>query len=295
MAQVYHGLAYNELIKLLKNLAAVVIPLFAHRFDAIGSLYSGPDPSRNVSSGAPTPKAAQDHYSAFPFSPTLGMSNSLNVLTPKQSTTSIPTIRSAPQQFHVGPIISWPFFGSNRGELTHPSELNRGPWPTSESYHASCAEREIQGVIRENEGKSAPHRLHLDPDEINSSRHHRLRAVPGDESDDSDEWGLEESEDEWEGPGDLMYRDYRRMQRSTFLVAHMTQREETVRKEMSRWMDMMQRLSDLVKQGQEQAGPEEFGLDCHDLSLENIFVDENDPTKIVSRLFVDPRYSNDYA
>jgi len=205
--------------------------------------------------------------------------SSFSSVTPKPSTSCVPTSESAVREYHVGPIISWPFFGSNRGELTHPDELNRGPWPTAESYLASCSEREINGVIRENEGKSAPHRLHLDPDEIISSRHHRLRAVPGDESDDSDEWNLEESEDEWEGPGDAMYRDYRRMQRSTFLVAHMKQREDAVRKEMGRWMNVMDHLVKEVKKGD---GDDEFGLDCHDLSLENIFVDENDNTTIVS-------------
>jgi hypothetical protein len=39
-----------------------------------------------------------------------------------------------------------------------------------------------------------------------------LTAVPGDESDESDEWDLQASEEEWEGPGDLMYRDYRRVE-----------------------------------------------------------------------------------
>ena len=34
-------------------------------------------------------------------------------------------------------------------------------------------------------------------------------------------------------------------------------------------------------------GPEElFGLDCHDLSLDNVFVDEGDPSKIVGFLLV---------
>lgn len=159
----------------------------------------------------------------------------------------------------------------------HPHELNRGPWSSTRSYFASCAEREISGVIRENEGRSAPHRLHLDPDEILSSRHHRMRAVPGDESDESDEWDLEESEDEWEGPGDAMYRDYRRMQRSTFLVAHLSQREDQVRKEMARWTSLMERLRKLTVSDAD----EHFGLDCHDLSLDNIFVDAVDNSKIV--------------
>ena len=171
--------------------------------------------------------------------------------------------------------------------MAHPNELNRGPWPTTESYLASCAEREIKEVIRENEGKSAPHRLHLDPAEIISSRHHRLRAVPGDESDESDEWDLEECEDEWEGPGDAMYHDYRRMQRSTFLIAHMKQREEEVRKEMGRWMNVMDHL---VKEVKNSGEVDEFGLDCHDLSLENVFVDEKDNFTIVSifLLFIPP-------
>jgi len=198
-------------------------------------------------------------------------------VTPKPSSSREPSFQSVTCEYHVGPIVSWPFFGSNRGELSHPKELNRGPWSTTESYLLSCVEREINGVIWENEGKSAPHRLHLDPDEIISSRHHRLRAVPGDESDESDEWDLEESEDEWEGPGDAMYRDYRRMQRSTFLVAHMNQREEAVRKEMTRWMNVMDLL---VKEVKKPDGDDQFGLDCHDLSLENVFVDEKDNVTI---------------
>lgn len=269
LSRVFHSLPYNDLVKLLKNLAGIIIPLFAHRFSEIGSLYLGPDPYG--ASGAPTPKATQSHYSAYPFSATLATS-----LTPKALSRQASS--SMTHDFHIGPIISWPFFGTNRGDLNHPEELNRGPWSTTHSYLTSCAEREISGVIRENEGRSAPHRLHLDPDEIISSRHHKLRAVPGDESDESDEWDLEESEEEWEGPGDAMYRDYRRMQRSTFLVAHMSQREDCVRKEMGRWMKVMEHLSSSVQ----KVDPEAFGLDCHDLSLENIFVDADDHTKIVS-------------
>ncbi|KAF8908515.1 hypothetical protein CPB84DRAFT_1766803 [Gymnopilus junonius] len=242
LSQVYHGLCYNDLVKLLKNLAAIVIPLFAHRFSAIGSLYFGPDPRFAVTSGAPTPKATLDHYSAFPFSPTLEMASFLNGTTPRSSTTSLPALRSLSREYHVGPIISWPFFGSNRGELT------------TESYLASCVTREVEGVIRENEGKSAPHRLHLDP--VRSTHHGTTRYVP-------DEWNLSESEDEWEGPGDAMYRDYRRMQRSTFLIAHLSQRVETVKKEMGRWMETMEKLMALLKK---EEGPEEFGLDCHDLN-----------------------------
>lgn len=274
---------HAELLQLLSNLAGIVIPLFAHRFSHLGSLYFGPRPSAGsgVSSSAVTPKATQLHYAAFPFSPTLSMSSmSSRADTPRPTAKTpkpIPVPVPIPQDYHVGPIISWPFFGTNRGELT-PAEIDRGPWTSARDYFASCSEREIAGVVRENEGKSAPHRLHLDPDEIHSSRHHHLNAVPGDESDESDEWDLEESEEEWEGPGDAMYRDYRRMQRSTFLVAHMAQRVECVKKEMGRWIRMMDRLLALTQTD----SVEEFGLDCHDLSLENVFVDENDHSKIVS-------------
>jgi hypothetical protein len=61
-----------------------------------------------------------------------------------------------------------------------------------------------------------------------------LTAVPGDESDESNERDLQESQEEWEGPGDVMYRDYRRMQRSTFLIAHIEKRVQNVRQEMQR-------------------------------------------------------------
>lgn len=274
LGTVFHSLSHNDLVTLLENLAGLLLPLFAHRFSDIGSLYLGPNPYGPLSSTAPTPKAIQLPYSAYPFSPTLGMSNLVT------SDLNHVKAKLTGPEFHIGPIISWPFFGTNRGELTHPKELNRGPWSSSSTYFSSCAQREIESVIRENEGRSAPHRLHLDPDEILSSRHHRMKAVPDDESDDSDEWDLEESEEEWEGPGDAMYRDYRRMQRSTFLVAHLSQREELVRKEMARWMNLMERLSKATLRD----APDSFGLDLHDLSLENIFVDAEDPTKIVGHL-----------
>jgi hypothetical protein len=130
----------------------------------------------------------------------------------------------------------------------------------------------------ENEGCCAPHKLHLDPDEIRSSRYHRLRTVDGDESDESDEWDLDESEeDEWEGPGDLRYDygDYRRMQRSAFLVSVLKEREDKVRDER-RWGN-----GQCHGKSERLRNEEEFALDCHDLSLENVFVDEKDHTKIV--------------
>ena len=73
------------------------------------------------------------------------------------------------------------------------------------------------------------------------------------------------------------------MQRTTFLVSHLQQREEKVKAEMERFTELMERL---VAALHEEHGDrtEEFALDCHDLSLENVFVDPNDVTKIVSNL-----------
>ena len=260
-------MSFNNLVKLLDNTAALLIPLFGLRFSQLGSLYKGP----GFDSAIPTPRppsAYTPHELASIHTPPTPSS----LMTPRP-----------PQEFHVGQIISWPFFGSHRGELQHPEEINRGPWASSYDYLLSCAEREVNGVILENEGKTAPHRLHLDPDEIKTSRHHHLRAVPGDESDDSDEYDLEESEEEWDGgAGDVMYSDYRRMQRSTFLIAHLRERENRVREEMRRFLRIMERLGVEKLEGV-PAVTETFSLDCHDLNLENIFVDEKDNTRIVSR------------
>ncbi|KAI0287109.1 hypothetical protein BC826DRAFT_73329 [Russula brevipes] len=280
LSSVYQFMPHKTLIALLDNLASIVIPLFAHRFSSVGSLYNGPAP---VGSTAPRPGRS---WSSSMTTPTLA-SASFNLSTPltpilNPSLSKSVGLHSPPLrhlgEIHVGPIVSWPFFGSNRGDLVHPTEINLGPWTTTREYLQACIDREIRGVIRENEGKAAPHRLHLDPDEILSSRHHHLQAVPGDRSDDSDEWDIEESEEEWDGPGDLMYRDYRRHQRSTFLVAHINQREQNVREEMSRWKRMMERLIALIENP--SGKPEQFALDLHDLSLENIFVDSKDHSKI---------------
>jgi hypothetical protein len=288
-------MTHGELLKLLDNIVSLVLPLFAHRFTHLGSLYfsnpavKAPSMARSwssqsfLSSSIPTPKASHSHMNCFPLAP---IAHALPPSAPLPPPPPPPPPRpsSPTREIHVGPIISWPFFGSNRGELTHPSEIDRGPWPTTRSYLLACAAREIDAVIRENEGRAAPHRLHLDPDEILSSRHHKIKSVPGDRSDESDEWELEESEEEWEGPGDAMYRDYRRMQRGTFLVAHMVKREQAVRAEMRRWVALVERLG--VAEGScssATAEGEEFGLDLHDLSLENIFVDSIDHSRIVSR------------
>ncbi|KAJ7466727.1 hypothetical protein B0H11DRAFT_2159580 [Mycena galericulata] len=325
LSQVYHSLSYAQLVKLLENLAKLMIPLFGHRFPQIGSLYYGPDPTAPSNaptptltrthslalSAADTPRATQEAYSAFPFTPTLTPRVPFNfAFTALTPVAPVPMLASAakrprqqPQQpleehFHIGPIISWPFFGTHRGDLPA-SDVPRGPFPSTPRYFAACVAREVLAVQRENAGSAAPHRLHLDPAEIHSSRHHRVVGVPGDESDESDEWDLEESEDEWEGPGDAMYRDYRRGTRGAFLVAHLQAREGEVRRELGRWMHVMERLRDEWKAEGERVGvgwgtakarhghggidgdeDEEFALDAHDLSLENIFVDGDDPTVI---------------
>ncbi|KAI0072090.1 hypothetical protein K474DRAFT_1686788 [Panus rudis PR-1116 ss-1] len=287
VGKVFHSMSHSELIGFMENFAMLVIPLFGHRFPKIGSLYDGPDPHPVPSEStltSPTPTATH-------FVPRSMMTD--NMATPTLASFSREKISRPPSEFHVGPIVSWPFFGSNRGELVHPTEIDRGPWPSTWSYLMACVQREITGVILENEGKAAPHRLHLDPDEIQSSRHHHIEALPGDESDNSDEYDWEESEEEWEGPGDMMYRDYRRMQRTTFLVAHLKEREERVKAEMSRFVQLMERLGVPRREDSEGVGGtddddggggggggEEFALDCHDLSLENVFVDPNDVTKI---------------
>ncbi|KIM74140.1 hypothetical protein PILCRDRAFT_828561 [Piloderma croceum F 1598] len=269
LAKVYHSMPHDKLVGLLRNIALLMLPLFSHRFPHLGSLYFNPSEEPTSTVATPIPRSL--HYS---FSSQLSMTKASDVSTPKpQPRPPIVSQKTVtPSQIHVGPIVSWPFFGSNRGDDT---DIDRGPWSSTYAYLTSCMEREITGVIRETEGKAAPHRLHLDPDEINSSRHHHIQAVPGDQSDDSEEWDLEESEEEWDGPGDTMYRDYRRMQRSTFLVAHAVQREQAVRTEMERWITVMMRLG-----AGGEPGTEVFGLDCHDLSLENIFVDDNDHSKI---------------
>ncbi|KAH9038585.1 hypothetical protein EDB85DRAFT_2287521 [Lactarius pseudohatsudake] len=252
LSSVYQSMSHKSLIALLNNLASIIIPLLAHRFSHIGSLYSGPPLTqrsvpRNATAWSPSLATPTPASVSFSFT---------SSLTP----TTIASPHKSSGEFHVGPIVSWPFFGSNRGDLTHPTEIDLGPWPSSQRYFQACVQREIQGVVRESEGKAAPHRLHLDPDEIQASRHHHLQAVPGDRSDDSDEWDIEESEE------------------SGMDLAIQCIREQSVREEMNRWKRMMERLTTLVESP--HGKPEQFGLDLHDLSLENIFVDGNDHSKI---------------
>ncbi|KAH8115884.1 hypothetical protein DFH11DRAFT_1506822 [Phellopilus nigrolimitatus] len=301
---------------------------------AFGS--SLPTPTRTPSMstiGLPTPRPGKTQFSALSMTPT-SLSRSATVMNLPHRALSLP---SAPaQRFHVGPIISWPFFGSHRGELSHtsfPPEVERGPWVTGAAYARACANREVLGVARENEGRAKPHRLHLDPDDVvprgakgNSKkgeyvwgygfvRRARLAGygegdededdedvreggseTPSDDRDDSDEESSSGSPSPSIGSDvdeDVMYRDYRRFQRSTFLVAELSKREKRVRNEMDRWRKCMGALEGVLKEVIEKAkgsdgvssrsedeGMEMFSLDCHDLSLDNVFVDEKDPSKI---------------
>ncbi|VDC07403.1 unnamed protein product [Peniophora sp. CBMAI 1063] len=282
LSSVYQNLSHHQLTGLLDNLAGLVVPLFAHRFPSIGSLYFGSDasePPPTPSAFAPTiPTPTLPSTSFRPFTPSSNPSSHSG--TPQRSNSSyFHGQQQSAQAFHVGQIISWPFFGSNRGDLRHPVEIDRGPWTSTEAYFMACARREEQGVLRENEGTAAPHRLHLDPDEIFSSRHRHTNAVPEDKSDDSDEWDRDDSDDDiTDWPGDTMYRDYRRAQRTAFLISTLSQREQRVREEMARFIRVMHALG--AGNSDPGGGPEEFGIDCHDLSLENIFVDPENPSKI---------------
>lgn len=288
-------------------------------------------------------------------------------------------------KFHIGPIVSWPFFGSSRGSLSHtqPQEIDRGPWPSAEAYYNACVDRELRGVERENEGRVRVGKLRMDPDEVvvrkkrtrgkivggsakgraavdvrrpvvstvrTGSRlrnewgfgnvpNARERGTPdGDGSfsparypplsfalststDASSSSATSDNEDSISDTDsvdsdsssssdstsvasdeDAFYRDYRCHQRSTFLVAELQRRKDTVLGEMQRWKGVMQELEGILNVTVAKlVGPDhsslnvdddpssdgEFALDCHDLSLDNVFVDEKDPGRIVSRIFQD--------
>ncbi|KAF8997700.1 hypothetical protein BDQ17DRAFT_1329174 [Cyathus striatus] len=179
------------------------ISLLAPLHTDIGSLYFGPNPHLVASSNAlvlvmSVSAAIAQRAAKVGASST---SEGKNVLD------GVPRLKGEREhEYHVVPIISWPFFGATRGELIHPTELNRVPYCTS---------------IRR--------RLSL-----------RVKAEPGDELDRSDEWDLEESEEEWEGPVDRTYTDYRRMQRGALLAARLYKREENVRRKMEKRMRTME-------------------------------------------------------
>jgi len=76
-------------------------------------------------------------------------------------------------------------------------------------------------------------------------------------------------------PGATAYRDYRATQRRAFLVAPLLARLEKVRAEMDRFLTHIRALG-----AKEDGDGEEFTFDMHDISLDNIFVDETDNTRV---------------
>ncbi|KAF8590746.1 hypothetical protein K439DRAFT_1381529 [Ramaria rubella] len=298
LSRFYHTLPQEVLRTLLSNLASMLIPLFEHRFPAIGSLYFSE--TSHVMQGSPpgtVPLIAPLHLAEF-------------------------------TEFTPGPIISYPFFGSSRGLLSHltkPREINRGPWTTFPDYLDACVQREINGVVREGQGRQVGRRPRVAP----MSEEGSGSSSESDEEDD-DDWGVNwsgpsqsrtssfgnkfgpsdfdsgdtdsDSETSSSGTGDAesYYRDYRATQRSTFLVAHTTRREASVREEMGVFLEVMGALREEAEGGlglgecgergnskrrrmsidEDVAGEDTFTLDPHDLSLENVFVDEHDHSKI---------------
>ena len=72
------------------------------------------------------------------------------------------------------------------------------------------------------------------------------------------------------------------MQRSSLLVSYAYQRVDTCRSEMDQFKKYMRTLGvGSMKRDELDA----FSFDLHDLSLANIFVDEHDPSEIVSIWF----------
>jgi hypothetical protein len=87
---------------------------------------------------------------------------------------------------------------------------------------------------------------------------------------------------------ETFYRDYRANLRSSLLVGQHAARQRAVEDDMARFMRFMRRELDAVDEqvmrpdlyGDATKGL--FAIHAHDLSLANIFVDPEDPSKIVS-------------
>ncbi|KAJ7848666.1 hypothetical protein B0H14DRAFT_3453072 [Mycena olivaceomarginata] len=221
---------------------------------------------------ADTPRASQkqETYGSFPFTP---------ALTPRAppfpSTMSGP---SSPGRSSAPSVATSP----PRPSAASPEYVPRGPFPATPAYFAGCVEREVLAVQRENAGSAAGHRLHLDPAEILSSRHHRVVGVEGDESDDSDRVGAGGERGRVGGPGG---RDVSRLSTGAkggvFGGAYTEEGGESVRREFGEVDARGGAVERRVARGGGEGGAEEeFALDAHDLSLENVFVDPADPTVI---------------
>jgi hypothetical protein len=259
LIKVHRAMDLEEKRRFLGNLASHMLTLFKHRFNAIGSLYSSRNP--------PVPPSVP-HTPAVtrPGTPRLRTRSNLGARPPLTRLNSIPSpilppsspTIPAPITFTVGPIVSWPFFGEGRGL----QDLNRGPWPNFENYLVACCEREIDTVRRESEGRITSHRPHRPPEAGTS-------APSSSDEDDEDD-------------GEIYYRDYRTMQRSSLLVSYAFQRVETVRMEMDQFKKYMRNLGvGALKKDELDA----FSFDLHDLSLTNIFVDEDDHAEIVCTVY----------
>ncbi|CAE7125485.1 unnamed protein product [Rhizoctonia solani] len=238
----FHSMSANKMHDLLKNLAEMLIPLSAHTFPAIGSLYQhgelcppreivrsilrrakiGGDPAK-IAAGmgygrnnqrdsgkltvdtlnvphlhARQMRPSPLHESAV-LPPLPSPSSPIASFTPATAGPSAPASKRS--DFYVGPMVAWPFFGSGRGELPSvdrpviplsdssaankapedpptsptvhdPDEIDRGPFPTLDSYIRACVRREVEGVRREQEKTGAAHKPHLLPASEERSHHH---------------------------------------------------------------------------------------------------------------------------
>ena len=293
---VYSRLNDTELRALLRNLARLIIPLFAHRFPQSGSLYQ-----TAASAPKPTPPVSSSGLSSTSSSP----SGTPSPLPSHDLDTK--------KGFIVGPIVSWPFFGEGRGDLDS-TEIDRGPWTSEREYIEACARREIDTVRREAAGTEKGHRPHLPPKSKlrgrgSASRTHSrsttavssLRGlsqfppspssssfsgrrgvghtpVTSNESDsDSDSSVASSGASESSEEGNF-YRDYRFNLRSSLLVAQHAARLQSVTNDMDRFMRYMTELG--IDEDDPEFAP--FTFHAHDLSLANIFVDPEDHSTIVN-------------
>ncbi|KAG9058828.1 hypothetical protein FS842_000025 [Serendipita sp. 407] len=246
----------EEKRKLFSNLAGHMLTLFKHRFNAIGSLYSSRNPA--VPPSVPqTPAVSRPGTPRVRSRSNLGTRPPISRMSTAPSPVSSPTVPYTPYDlpisFKVGPMVSWPFFGEGRGL----QDMNRGPWSSFESYLVACCEREVEAVRREAEGRATAHRPHRPPEAGTS-------APPSSDEDDEDD-------------GEIHYRDYRTMQRSSLLVSYAIQRVQAIQYEMDQFKAYLRKLGvGALKRDELDA----FSFDLHDLSLSNIFVDQDDPTEI---------------
>ena len=81
-----------------------------------GSLYDSPNPNTHPDLSSSLPMPTPSSYRHF-----TSIANACNKLQVQQQASPMCNT-------HVGLIIPRPFFSSNRGELAHPDEVNRGLW-----------------------------------------------------------------------------------------------------------------------------------------------------------------------